>query len=297
MKLTKDRKTILLVVQLAAVCLFLGRAGQHLIWDAPYRSLLWDQSLMEPLIEGFTSMSWSEYSTNLDLDDQITAFIRGLGVYYLICALATIGLKKFPGIAQALLIIGVVNLFILALLYTKVKFYSPAQFFEYTVQWSTPLFLILLYRESFSLSTLTSLMKIAIALTFSAHGLYALNVFPRPVEFTEMTMSITGLGEAQALWFLRTAGILDLLLSVLIFTRKRWVVPALVYAACWGLATAVARIWANVYWDFLVEGLWQWAPETIMRIPHALIPLAAVLLVTAHRADTGTVAYSPPSAA
>ena len=65
------------------------------------------------------------------------------------------------------------------------------------------------------------IMKVAIAVTFISHGLYALNYYPRPGHFTEMVMDILGVKEATAILFLNVAGILDFVIAVGIFIKGK----------------------------------------------------------------------------
>ena len=270
----KRQDYFFLLVQAATVAVFLGRAWQHLFWDAPFRTLLWDENWMRGTVEWLTNYSWQAYITNNAVDDGIQYFIQAMGCFYAICALVAIGIKKVGREIAWLLIAGSGALLFLAALYCKEKFFSLGQLLEYTLQFSSPLFLYLLRFRPEIKPKLIPWMKVAIALTFTCHGLYALNFYPRPGNFVQMTIDILGVSEGMAFQFLNVAGVLDFLLAILIFLPRRIAQWALLYAFAWGLATAVARVWANFYLEFPMESLHQWMHEMIMRWPHALIPLA-----------------------
>ena len=81
---------IWLIVQIAAVCVFWGRAWQHLFWDAPYRTLLWDEVWMSGIVEFLSSMTWEDYVTSTPVDNGIQTSIRISGWIYAVAGLAVI---------------------------------------------------------------------------------------------------------------------------------------------------------------------------------------------------------------
>jgi len=275
----------LLIACIGCVGLFLGRSWTHIKWDAPFRTLLWDENLLKSFIETNTSFTWTAYVTSPIVDQFIQNLIIGFGWFYLICAFAAIGsffLRKTPKSLTSLLLhvilsLGGIALVLLAGLYCKEKFYSVGQFFEYSCQFLSPIVLVLLLRSSISRKRLLLLLKIAIALTFTCHGLYAIGFYPRPGLFVDMTINILHVNEANAILFLKVAGVLDFVLSFLIFV-PRFAKPALLYAILWGSLTALARLVANFYWDSLDHTFGYWFWEMLYRIPHAAFPLLALLI-------------------
>ncbi len=270
---------LLRLLQFSAAGVFLGRAWQHWYWDAPYRALLWDERWMRRPVEILLKTDWGTYVGQTDAGIQV--FIQFVGVFYLICGLAALSIERFPRIGRPLLLTGGAALLLLAFLYTKEKFFLLPQFFEYALQFGSPFFLLVFYRQKGVVGpSYRFWMKVAIALTFTCHGLFALGWVPTPGYFVEMVMNITGLDQSQSLAFLKVAGILDTVLSVMLFLPWRWsVLSALAYAVFWGLATTAARVWSYSYvmgWDDL---LLRWLHESIMRLPHFLVPLFLLLLL------------------
>jgi hypothetical protein len=271
-QLTNQR--LFLLLQIAVVAVFLGRAWQHLYWDAPYRVLLWDEDWMKPIIAGVFRIDWEAYVTDLSIDRGIQNFIRLTGGFYLICALTAVFISRWKRVGVAILWAGSVSLILLALLYCKEKFFHIGQFLEYTLQWASPLFLVFFYKDQVVNQRFVLFAKIAIALTFICHGLYAVGYYPRPGEFLQMTMAILNAEEAGALTFLNTVGVLDFVVGALLFVRGKGSKIALGYCVFWGLATTLARVWAPLAMGAGLENiLLQSLHESLYRFPHFLMPL------------------------
>ncbi len=268
-------KRIFLLVQTATIAVFLGRAWQHIYWDAPYRTLLWDENWMRPVVENWFRASWQFYVTNSDA--VIQQLIHSVGWFYVLGALAAIFIKKWREIAVVLLLLGSVSLIFLAALYYKEKSFQSGQFLEYALQWGSPLFLVWLHQMQTVTPRFVLWAKIATALTFISHGLYAVGYYPRPGEFTEMVMIILRMNETNAVYFLKTAGVMDFVASILIFLPGRTGAAGWWYCVVWGFATTIARVWAHFYIDFIPNTLLQWLHESVFRFPHFLIPLALLL--------------------
>ncbi len=264
-----------LFVQIATVAVFLGRAWQHLYWDAPYRALLWDEQWMRPVLEGVLGWNWQTYVTNLANDAIIQKSIQGIGILYLLAAIAAAGIHRWGRPAIVLLHIGAYGLVFLAFLYMKERFFHLGQFLEYALQFGSPFLLIAIYQKQELTHQLIFWAKIAIALTFVCHGLYAMGYYPRPGEFTSMTMSILHVQEATAVQFLLVMGILDCVAVVMLFLPNQMVQQlGLWYCVAWGLATTLARVWAHWCPAIWTSVLLQWLHESLYRFPHFLIPLA-----------------------
>lgn len=266
------------LTQLAVTAVFLGRAWQHLRWDAPYRDLLWDENWMGGIVRSLGYTDWQSYVTDPATDASVQLFVQGMGWFYLLCAVAAVFIRRFGRPARVLVQIGGVTLIFLAALYTKEKFFSLGQFFEYSLQWSVPFFLAAFVRQTTISLFQLRLLKVAIALTFICHGLYAVGYYPRPEMFQTMVINILGVNNDQAKLFLDLAGLMDFIAAAALFIRwKKVHLLALVYLTFWGFMTTIARPWAFVYWEFMGSGLAQWLHESVYRLPHVLMPLALLL--------------------
>lgn len=242
-----QRTLITQILRLSCFFLFLGRGWQHLFGETPYPSQLMAQ---------------------------------GLGVFYV---LMSIGVTVWEGrhrYGHILLWLSSVSLILLSFLYFQNKNYEPPQFFEYASQVLSPIFLATALFTPIRLSSSGFLraVQVAVALTFFSHGLYALDVFPRPASFVNMTMLSLGVGGPFAEGFLLTAGILDMIVTIGIFSGNYSRVFIL-WCIIWGLFTALARTYAFV--EFSPEwgsALFQRLPDTLYRMPHTLIPLLLLVI-------------------
>ena len=279
--------SIFRLLQIATLAVFAGRAYQHLFWDAPYREIFWDPNFMQWLIEGITSMTWEDYVTNPKGDEYFQRFVFYQGIFYSICALIALFIRKLPKWTRWILILGAIDLIFLALIYMKDKFYHFGQFFEYSLQFCTPLFLYYYLKNEILSKRLIIWMKVAIALTFTCHGLYAIGYYPRPVTFMTMTQNILGLGSRGTDLFLNLAGVLDFIVSIGIFVFRGKLEKAFLwYAVAWGALTSAARIIGNFYVDFPLESLHQWVHEAVFRFPHFLIPLLLIIAINVKKRKT-----------
>ena len=264
-------------LKIAAFTVLFGRAYHHFFFDIPLSSLLWDQSLMSGLVNSILGISWEEFSTS-SLAEDILVYPRY--AFFILYAATFIFLFKKENRKQAgdiLLLLSSFGLIFLAFLYYKDHFTYTGQFIEYSLQFGSPLFLYLFSRNIVSEKRLVLLMKIAVSLAFVGHGLYAFGFYPVPVKFIEMTCSILPMDESVAKIFLRTAGVLDFLVAIGIYWRKIER-PLLAYAAIWGLFTALARITAYFNPELALASIHQWWFESLLRMPHMLIPLLLFVL-------------------
>ncbi len=265
------------LLQLFCFLVFAGRAWQFLVWDAPFRTLLWDQAWMEGVVN-FFGMSWQEYATSLRTDLMIQLTIRATGVYFVLCAVATLLVTKPNRFIRVFVALGSIPLFLLALLYCKEKFFHVSQFVEYASQFCAPVFLYLLVGKEIDLKKLVGWMKVAVALTFVAHGLYALGYYPRPGVFVDMVINTFGVSEAFAHAFIWWAGVLDLIVAVMLFVPQATRF-ALLYTCVWGFVTAGARYVGAVDFNFFWDTTNQYLLQTLYRLVHGGLPLVAFLLV------------------
>lgn len=275
----KQRNTLVILLQMAVVSVFLGRAWQHLFWDAPFRTLLWDEGWMKWVVEGLFGMAWEDYITSMKVDDAIQTMIHVTGIFYILCALVAIFIQKAPKWIGKILLLGSTSLILLAALYCKEKFFSVGQFFEFALQVASPAFLYAVIFTELSWRRLLLYMKIATALTFVCHGLYAINFYPRPGIFVDMILNMLGTDEQTTYTLLYLAGALDFLMSMALFFPIKIARLAALYALVWGLATALARVTSFFDISYAAESLHQWMFETVYRFPHFIIPLVMWLMM------------------
>lgn len=276
-------KILVWILRLSVFSVFIGRGFDHLFWDAPFRVVLWDQSLMEGFINKVTGMTWHEYATSSTVDFIINLSVKAVGLFFILCSFLALFISIHQKKFGKLLLVGMCFLIILSLLFYKNKFYKFGQFIEYSCQMFSPLFLYILLFYRLNIKQFNLLLKIAIALTFIGHGLYALGIYVTPGVWIDMaTSSLDFIGirasEHAVEQIIFIAGILDMVLAVGIFLPKKWAAPFLIWAAIWGLLTSLSRVIGYMNFDPSWHTFFQWLPKTIMRMPHALIPIAALLI-------------------
>ncbi|QNM85248.1 hypothetical protein H9W90_13790 [Polaribacter pectinis] len=274
------RSQIVWMLKLSAFFVFAGRAYEHLFWDAPYRSLLWDQNLLQKFVEGVFNVSWKEYVTSMKADNIIQNIIKINGVFYAICAaLCLIVKQESKRFSKQIIAVGGFLLLFLSILLSKSKFYHLAMFLEHSIQFGAPLLLVYLFKINGNLLKLITPLKIITALTFVSHGLYALGkLYPLPGNFVTMTLNILPITENLAKEFLFIAGVLDFVAVVFIFIPRLQKI-GLIYAAIWGLITAFARITSGLTYDVSFSIFHQYLYTTIYRIPHGLSPLITLFII------------------
>lgn len=280
MKHLERDKLLIVLCRVLVCCTFLGRAWQHLRWDAPVRALLWKQELMEPLISGIFGIAWRDWVTRLSVDSGIQGSVRVMGVIYLLCAVAALTVRAGNKIGEAVLALGSALLFVLSCLYFIDQYYRWGQLMEYTLQWSGPIFLLAALHGGLRKPRFIFLLKVATALTFIGHGLYAAGIYPMPGHFVTMVMNGLGTSEDAARMLLVFAGYADFMIAICLFVPylQR---PAIGYAVFWGFATAAARMVSHFDGGAVAVWLDSWTYQTVYRLIHGGLPLVLWFLATA----------------
>lgn len=183
------------------------------------------------------------------------------------------------------------SLFILSFLYYMEKSFHFGMLIEHALQFGAPLILYgALYERDFFDRYLV-FVRACVALTFVGHGLYASGYYPIPGPFIDMVINILEVKEDVARTLLFVAGSLDFAVGILIFFPKTQF-GALVFACIWGSSTAIARIMANIDFNFFFSSSHQWVMEAVYRVPHGLAPFALLLYLYAiekHKEDNHQV--------
>ena len=270
---TKD--VILFLLRLAASSVFLGRGILYLSNFAPLSAFFWHQGWLEKPIGKWFGMSWEQYAATSE--PLIIGAQNILGVLFLISAVACwwVGPNK-RNWAFWVSLIGMVGLIPYWLLRWVDKDFQLGMFLEHFLQWGTPL-LLALYgrmepRKWFAMTW------VFVSFTFIGHGQYAIGLgVPHDHEYVNMVIRLLKTDEQGARLFLMIVGWIDVILPAL-FLIPHTRIPALGYAAFWGLATAISRIPAYFTRAEDYFGLHPWTAESVVRLTHGLVPLAMLLL-------------------
>lgn len=222
-------------------------------------------------IEKLFGLSWNEYLTHPTSDLAIEWISYSLGILFLVSCVLVWFMEKLKW-AKHILLISILVMLPNVWLHFLGYAVNVLQIFEFGLQLTAPILLWLLHIKKLTHTTTNLVLKIALAVTFTAHGLYAMGVFPLPQKFIQMTISGFGVNNQQAINILWVAGLLDILLSIGIFFNTKIQKTALMYAVIWGFSTAFARIYCNVYGFDFWNGLSQWHWQFLIRNAHFLIP-------------------------
>jgi len=279
----------LIRIALGSVLLFLlGRAFQHLVFEGPYRAFFLDEQHFGVLQSWLGQGTWYDYVNDPITDVRILWYTRAVGVLWVLCALSFLRWKQIHGGLQlALVFLSTGTLVFYAGCAYLDKGYQSAQWIEHSAQFLFPA-LSLWFLRSSQMPSWNILARLAIALTFTGHGMYAMGLFPVPGNFVYMTTTILGVSDAFAKDLLYVAGILDLLVSVALFLPKVDRI-ALWYCVGWGLLTALARPLTYIYFNHL---FWITVQQTlfefVVRIPHFILPLMVLMRAAQHDVQTST---------
>jgi len=268
------------LISISSFCVLFGRAYQYLFFGAPYTALLWDESLLSPIVEKLGG-SWYLYSTNPKTSQYISVSILVSGLIFLttsLTSLANIERKYFLMVKKSMLVVSIFLLLFFGICVVKDKNYDLSQFFELSAQFSGPLILLWIIKKKPIRYSWEFLLRIVIAATFVPHGLFAIGIPYVPGNFIDMSIKILRFTEDQSMNFLFTIGCLDLIFSCMLFVRKTAKI-ALIYCSIWGFITAFARLLFGIQEDFFWSSLHQCFAHFMYRIPNGLIPLIALLLL------------------
>lgn len=108
-------------------------------------------------------------------------------------------------------------------------------------------------------------LQLAIGMTFIAHGLEALNLAPKFIDFLVIgwhSFFSLSLSQGQAEFLLRGIGVIDVLLGIWVVFKPQ--LGILIYMGIWGFATAYMRI---------VFSAWLGVPDFLIRTAHWALPI------------------------
>lgn len=156
--------------------------------------------------------------------------------------------------------------------------YASLAIVSQAARWLLPIALMFVLADCEQAAART--LRFGAALTFTGHGIQALGLHPLFLDYlfaADARIFGAGLTMIEAKRLLIAIGAVDLLLSLMIFSRA-WRFAAL-YMTGWALLTAQARI--------VHGGLAAW-PEFAIRIPNAAVPLALFVLLVVKQSRRST---------
>ncbi|MEM8668482.1 MAG: hypothetical protein AAGG48_13270 [Planctomycetota bacterium] len=298
----KSDRLLVFLLRLGAFLCLAGWTWTHLYWEGPYGVLLWQDSTYE-LADRF-GISWDEFVGTGANDGVVQTWIGRIGWLYLGCTLLTVLAGRFRNRwVDRTICAGLVFASLLLVVLGYAKYVSSerqlAMFIEHGGQMLIPTLLTMAvtFGPRHRVTVITAF--IAFIMTFAGHGSFAIGLWPTPAKFYAMTSVILGVEYETANVLLRAAGVLDFVVCVGIFIPplRR---PSALYAAAWGLLTAMARPVAGMSLSLNYWGADQFLHEAVLRAPHFLIPLYLFFLwqpqkdpLTNTPSDSETAGESP----
>lgn len=283
MMLQKNDSMLLLTLRIGTLLCFAGWAWVHFYWQGPYGVLLWQHGTYE-LAERW-GISWDEFVGSGANDGIVQKWIRGISWLYLGVGILALTVHRNSRWQMVGLVGGAALLVILAYAKYISALRQLPMFIEHGGQILMPILLVSAMALGVRHRVTVALAVIAVILTFSGHGTYALGEpWPTPPGFYGMTRVILGVNQTTALSFVRIAGILDFVvcLGLLVPILRRY---CALYAVAWGFLTALARPWAGMSSELNYWGADQYLHELVIRAPHFLIPLYLFLVWRQPRAS------------
>ncbi len=257
-------------LRLGACLCFAGWTWTHLYWEPPYGVLVWHDSTYQWAQR--LGISWDEFVGTGANDGLIQVWLHRLGWIYLLCAILCLTVRKGAWLQMTGLGIGTALLVCMSWAkYVKSGGLLP-MFVEHGGQMlcAVLLCLALTLGPRHRITIITAI--VAFISTFAGHGAFALGLWQTPSSFYGMTQVILNCDYDTANLFLRTAGVLDMIICVGIFIPGLRCASAL-YGAAWGLATALARPVSGMSTDLLYWGADQFIHQAVLRTPHWAISM------------------------
>lgn len=268
----------------------IGRAWQHIFWDPPYRTLLWDEHLLKPIVQNIFGIKWGNYVTDISIDHGIQNIIKIIGIILFVIALSCIFIKKAKRVIGILIAVSGVILIILTIAYWKEFFWDVPQFLEMTSQWMSP-FIFLSVVHAFDKNiNVFRLLNYTLAFTFIGHGLYALGIYPLPGNWVDLVINTFHCNESIATMFIKIFGLLDIIASIFVFTTKLRKI-GYYYMMIWGFLAAFGRLSGNFIPELgILSFLQANFGEFVYRAPQYLLPLMGLYLLKEQKIITKSIA-------
>lgn len=264
-------KPLIALLRLGTFLCFAGWTWVHFYWEGPYGVLLWHDTTYE--LASRWGISWEEFVGSGANDGWVQAWIARVAWLFVGCMVLSLTARQRSWWQLALLGIGGT---LLMTVVSYAKYLSAnsqlPMFVEHGGQILMPLLLVLGLSLGARHWVTRGMALLAVITTFAGHGSYALGLWPTPANFYGMISVVLHVDYEWARFILRTAGLLDFVVCVGLFIP--WVRRGCaLYAALWGLLTAIARPVAGMSPSLYYWGADQFVHEAVLRAPHFVIPL------------------------
>jgi len=261
---------LLMLLRGGAFLCFAGWMWQHYYWEGPCGVLFWQDGSLD-LVEELGG-DWESFVGTGANDGWVQRVTAWIAWPCLVCAILTLTVRRSARVQMAGLLAGGGLLAVVA--YAK---YVSSQrelpmLVEHGGQVLSPVLLVLALAFGVRHRATVVTATLAFVMVFAGHGAYALGLWPTPPNFYGMTTVILGSDHGMTKTLLCVVGALDIAVCVGVLIPGVRRVSA-VYAAGWGLATAIARPVAGMSISLSYYGADQYLHEAVLRAPHFLIPM------------------------
>lgn len=266
------------VLRIGTILMLLARGYEYIRWGGPFRDIFYHPQGFGGWFSSMVDVPMHELLKDPFYESLLGTISDLIGYLYVATALVILFFERFSK-----LLISVSSFFLLIHFFGLFYHKNLEQWgivFEHAAQFFLPWCFIWLKEKKLRKAAWISV--IAISITFFAHGLYALGYYPQPGHFVDMMISGFGITEDMARESLVHIAYLDFIFAgIVLFTpvlSETKVIRSilfinLLYGVVWGGLTALARVYttytAGMEWHWLDQYLFQ----TIVRVPHFLIPL------------------------
>lgn len=270
------------ILRMGAVLMFIARGYEYIRWGGPYRDIFYHPQGFGGWFSELMNVPLHELLSDPFYENLLNYFSDIVGVLYLgtafLIGFSNRFVKPFVVVSSVLLFVHYFGLY-----YHK-NLDQIGIVLEHAAQFIIPWAYIWMKNEKTSLAIWSSV--IATSITFLAHGLYAMGYYPQPGHFVDMMIIGFGMTEDVARESLTHIGYVDLFFAfVVLFTPffydkkvgRSVVMINLWYGVVWGGLTAFARVYTSYTPGMTAHWLDQHLFQTIVRMPHMLLPLYILL--------------------
>lgn len=253
---------------IGSAALFLGKVIQSGVAGTAIVEFLGYESWLSGIVGRW--MSWEAYA--IQVYPKFSEYAAGFWTIGYLVALAGMFL---PRTWRWTIWMGAILLLLEAVMATAGQFYWAASFLEKSLMFMAPiLYLSARYHLHDQWIRWVFVGRWAVGVVFVIHGLYALDIFPLPGYWIEMVSMATGISGEWAGIFLHGIGLLDIFSALWVVLRPNEGRLVWYYLISWGLLTALGRVLGFLMEGYFLDTLVNWGYETMIRLPHGLIPLA-----------------------
>jgi hypothetical protein len=278
------------ILRITTFLLFIGRAWEHIYWEGPFRNFFYNPHGFGKVLEWSTGSTLQDIYRDHFYEYLIDNISIGIGIIYALSGVAALFYSPSRRVLKWTICLGVFCLALTFYGFFVDKHYLYGTLLEYSAQFVTPI-IFLWYCNGYGAGRALIVSKIAIAITFIYHGLFAIGYYPQPGNFTDMLIIGFGIQEDMARAALTNIAWMDFLFAgvvlipfnilyrkeVLSKVLKVIFITLLSYAVFWGFMTSIARFYIHFDSQFIWQSFEGFFHEFLVRLPHGVFPMIILI--------------------